>query len=143
MLSGHTRQSQTFTSLSEPRTHTTAASRFFVTNMAQITNRNQTAEWVRKIEENSPYGIKGFYRTYAWKKKRLQILARDKHACQECRKQGRYSTAEIVHHIKHLQDEPGLALTDDNLESVCKDCHEKLHPERNREKQSFVNVERW
>lgn len=111
--------------------------------MVQITNQNQTAEWVRKIAENSPYGIKGFYRTYAWKKKRLQILARDKHACQECRKQGRYSTAEIVHHIKHLQDEPGLALTDDNLESVCKDCHEKLHPERNREKQSFVNVERW
>lgn len=84
-----------------------------------------------------------FYHSSAWKKKRLQILARDKHACQECRKQGRYSTAVIVHHIKHLQDEPGLALTDDNLESVCKDCHEKLHPERNREKQSFVNVERW
>ena len=98
---------------------------------------------MRKIEKNSPYGIKGFYRTYAWKKKRLQILARDKHACQECRKQGRYSKAEIVHHIKHLQDEPGLALTDDNLESVCKGCHEKLHPERNREKRSFVNAERW
>ena len=116
--------------------------RFFIA-MDYTQEQKQTADWVRRIEQHSPYGIKGFYRTYQWKKKRLHILARDKGACQECRKRGRYTKAVLVHHIKHLQDAPGLALTDDNLESVCKDCHEKLHPERNRDKHSFTNIERW
>ena len=111
--------------------------------MKYTEDQEQTAAWIRTIQDHSPYGIKGFYRTYTWKKKRVQILARDKNACQECRKKGKYSKAELVHHIKHLQDEPALALTDDNLESVCKECHEKLHPERNRYKQSFTNIERW
>lgn len=111
--------------------------------MKYTEEQEQTAGMIRRIAEVSPYGIKGFYRTYTWKKKRMQILERDRHACQECRKQGRYTEAALVHHIKHLQDEPALALTDDNLESVCKECHEKLHPERNRFKQSFVNEERW
>lgn len=105
--------------------------------------QQQTGEWVRSIQQSSPYGIKGFYRTYAWKKKRIQIMARDRQACQECRKQGRYAKAEVVHHIKHLQEAPELALTDSNLEAVCKECHEKLHPERNRNKRNFVNIERW
>lgn len=111
--------------------------------MEYTEEQKQTAGLVRQIEKASPYGIKGFYRTYAWKKKRRQILARDHQACQECRKKGRYTKAVMVHHIRHLQDEPALALTDDNLESVCKDCHEKLHPERNRHKNNFVNIERW
>lgn len=113
------------------------------TDMRYTQEQTETGEWVRRIQEHSPYGIKGFYRTYAWKKKRMQILARDRGACQECRKNGRYSMAEVVHHIKHLQDAPELAMSDDNLESVCKECHEKLHPEKSRKKRSFTNIERW
>ena len=115
----------------------------FCNAMRYTEDQKQTADLIHRITETSPYGIKGFYRTYAWKKKRMQILARDRHACQECRKHGRYTEAVLVHHIKHLQDEPALALTDDNLESLCKECHEKLHPERNRHKYNFVNEERW
>lgn len=114
-----------------------------LTDMRYTQEQIQTGEWIRSMKERSPYGIKGFYRTYAWKKKRAQILARDRGACQECRKSGHYSMAEVVHHIKHLQDAPELAMSDDNLESVCKECHEKLHPEKNRKKQRFTNMERW
>lgn len=115
----------------------------FYYTMKYAEDQIQTAEWVHRIQEHSPHGIKGFYRTYAWKKKRAKILIRDKGACQECKRRGRYRAAEVVHHIKHLQDEPGLALTDDNLESVCKECHEMLHPERNRKRNLYTNVERW
>lgn len=105
--------------------------------------QRETGAQIRRMAEHSPYGIKGFYRTYAWKKKRMQIMARDHGACQECRKLGRYARAELVHHIKHLADEPELALEDANLEAVCKQCHEKLHPERVKGGKRFVNAERW
>lgn len=32
-----------------------------------------------------------------------------------------------VDHIKELKDYPELALVDDNLRTLCKDCHNKRH----------------
>ena len=83
---------------------------------------------------------KRFYKTYEWIQMRDRILARDHYACVECRKGGRYTRADTVHHIRHLRDAPELALTPENLESVCRDCHARIHDARKRE---FVNRERW
>lgn len=71
-----------------------------------------------------------FYKTTAWKKKRWEILARDNHECQVCKTEGRFAPANTVHHIKHVEDRPDLALVDDNLVSVCAACHNREHPER-------------
>jgi hypothetical protein len=49
-----------------------------------------------------------------------------------------------VHHLKHLRQYPELALTDDNLISVCGWCHENIyHPEKHKKKNKDVTVERW
>lgn len=109
-----------------------------------------TGEWVRKISAESYRGWKAFYHTTAWKKKRKEILKRDHNACRRCRQHGSYTRATTVHHIKHLKDVPELALTNDNLISLCKGCHEAVHPEKwkdinkiRKKKSGYINQERW
>lgn len=105
--------------------------------------QKRTGEWARRISEGSPFGLKAVYRTWRWQVKRKQILTRDRYACQECRRAGRYRRATTVHHVRHLKDEPELALTDSNLISLCAECHEKMHPERHRSQIGFKNEEKW
>ena len=71
-----------------------------------------------------------FYNSKRWKDKRQYILHRDHYLCQECKKYGRNNEAKIVHHIKEVEDHPELKLKNDNLVSVCKSCHNKVHPEK-------------
>ena len=71
-----------------------------------------------------------FYKSRAWQRKREAILRRDKYICQNCKRYGRKTEATTVHHIKHLEDAPELALDNDNLVSLCAACHNKLHPEK-------------
>jgi len=74
--------------------------------------------------------VRKFYKSTAWRHKRQEILQRDNYECQRCKREGKFSPASIVHHIKHLTDYPELALADDNLISVCAACHNKEHPEK-------------
>jgi len=71
-----------------------------------------------------------FYNSKKWKDKRKYILYRDGYLCQECKKYGRNTEAKVVHHIKELEDHPELRLKNNNLVSVCKSCHNKIHPEK-------------
>ena len=71
-----------------------------------------------------------FYESAKWKAKRKQILRRDRYQCQLCRRYGKLSEAKIVHHKLELEEYPELAWADDNLISVCKACHNKLHDEK-------------
>lgn len=103
----------------------------------------RTGEWVRKMAASSYRGWKAFYHTTKWKHKRKEILKRDHNSCQMCRQKGKYSRATTVHHKKHLKDIPELALTDDNLISLCGECHEYMHPEKHRKKIGYRNEERW
>lgn len=56
-----------------------------------------------------------------WDRLRPIVLDRDKHLCQECLRNGRYTPAETVDHITAKAN----GGTDDlsNLESLCKPCH--------------------
>lgn len=71
-----------------------------------------------------------FYQSREWRQKRKEILKRDNNECQRCKSEGKYHVAEHVHHIKHLDKYPFLALTNSNLISLCKRCHNKEHPEK-------------
>ena len=86
-----------------------------------------------------------FYNSWTWRKKRLEILSRDNKECQVCKEEGRVGKGEVVHHIKHLKKYPSLGMTDDNLLTVCHNCHNLLHPEKfnNQKKDKFINEERW
>lgn len=93
-----------------------------------------------------------FYNSYAWHKVRAEVLKLDNYECQMCKKEGRYTRGEIIHHIHHLKDCPELALSifdDDgnrNLITVCKYHHDLEHPEHHKQfiarKKPLTN-ERW
>ena len=92
-----------------------------------------------------------FYSWSCWLHTRAEVLKLDHYECQRCRAKVRYSRAVLVHHVKHLKDRPDLALSiwdgeERQLVSVCKKCHEELHPESQRQffsKESPVTAERW
>lgn len=68
-----------------------------------------------------------FYKSARWLKCRERVLKRDNYECVLCRKKGRHVRAQEVHHIKHLDKNPELALVEDNLISLCKECHNNQH----------------
>lgn len=91
------------------------------------------------------------YHTRTWKRKREDILKRDHYECQRCL--GRFgkvaktkiTKANTVHHIKELEVFPHLALEDDNLISLCHDCHDIIHgrtPFKINKKKKRID-ERW
>lgn len=89
---------------------------------------------------------KRFYRSGEWLTKRAEVLKRDNNECQKCKQKGSYKRADCVHHIKHLQVRPDLALEDSNLTSLCGTCHNEEHPEKLRKKRytkKFATAERW
>ena len=69
-----------------------------------------------------------FYKSKDWQSARTAALIRDKGMCQTA---GCYNPAEEVHHIKPLTPEnindAAVALNLDNLVSLCRDCHMKIH----------------
>ena len=74
--------------------------------------------------------MKDFYTSTIWKAKRQAILSRDGYMCQNCKRYGRLKQATTVHHIKHYDEYPELALNNDNLISLCEACHNNMHPEK-------------
>ena len=95
-----------------------------------------------------------FYDWPEWQALREEVLRSDKRECVLCReRRRRYRPARIVHHVKHLRDRPDLALSitdpdtgERQLISVCKDCHEELHPESLRQRRAGrppLTAERW
>lgn len=92
-----------------------------------------------------------FYSWSCWLHTRAEVLKLDHYECQRCKAKGRYSRAVLVHHVKHLKDRPDLALSiwdgeERQLVSVCKKCHEELHPESQRQYKPLakpVTEERW
>ena len=67
------------------------------------------------------------YNTPEWKRKRVVILKRDNYQCRECKRYGKVTQADTVHHVIPLQERPDLRLDSRNLISLCEGCHEKMH----------------
>lgn len=118
-------------------------------------NQFELKKWIDDlIAENKLWQ---FYKSKEWLALKAKVLKVNHYECAECRKQGTITRYDIgadgrkrklstVHHIVHVRDNPALALTESNLEPVCKACHNKLHPEKNKNRnkyQGFTNVERW
>lgn len=108
------------------------------------------AVMARLVEMQTAGALEDFYRMRVWKNKRAEILRRDHWQCQRCGKVVRGRGA-IVHHVRHLADRPDLALSDYDesgarqLVTVCKECHEALHPEALRVQvpKKPLTAERW
>ncbi|MCD7134037.1 HNH endonuclease [Limosilactobacillus rudii] len=58
------------------------------------------------------------------------MLQRDNYLCQVCKRAGRITPATTVHHIKAVRVDYGKRLDPNNLETICKACHNAEHNER-------------
>jgi len=89
------------------------------------------------------YGVrKDFYNSKAWKQVRKSIWLKQNLLCNRCHKPvyvdgiseyipKEYRRTGIVHHKIYLDNnnvyDDSIALDENNLEGICKDCHEKEH----------------
>lgn len=82
-----------------------------------------------KKHRNSKAAV--FRKTYAWQKKRDQIVRRDFHLCRVCN-EGSYEVFDVpgldlelqVHHIEPLEERFDLRLDDGNLLTCCSRHHQ-------------------
>lgn len=79
---------------------------------------------------------KQFYASKAWAKCRNAYRKKARGLCERCLKQGIYSPGQIVHHKIHLTPDnitdPNIALSFDNLELLCRECHQREHSKQQR-----------
>ena len=79
---------------------------------------------------------KRFYSSKAWQDCRNEYMGRVHYLCENCMRKGIYKPAEIVHHKIELTpvniENPEIALCFDNLEAVCRDCHNEYHDNHGR-----------
>lgn len=79
-----------------------------------LAKRRQTADDRRGTAHERGYDR-------AWARVRGAFL-RAHPLCNRCSR-----PAETAHHIKPVEEAPDLRLTWDNLEALCRDCHERHH----------------
>lgn len=111
-------------------------------------------EWINNLIREDKLYI--FYKSKYFKNLREYVLSIDDHVCFNCHRKN----ATIAHHINHVREHPQLALSiyyfdkqerrkKRNIVSVCKACHNVLHPEKFgslnefASESRFVNEERW
>ena len=74
----------------------------------------------------SKYGNDAFYSGKAWRRVSTAYMSSKSYICERCGK-----PAVICHHKKWLNDvnvnDPSIALSFDNLEALCLDCHNAEH----------------
>lgn len=79
---------------------------------------------------------KEFYQSQSWKTTRAAVFAARKGLCEMCLKDGLYVPAEIVHHRVPLTPDniknPDIALSWDNLQLLCRECHARMHDKKKR-----------
>jgi 5-methylcytosine-specific restriction endonuclease McrA len=75
-----------------------------------------------------------FYSSQQWQHTRDYVFKRDKGLCQDCLKKNKVTPAEEVHHIKPITPDnimdPSITLNENNLISLCKECHKARHGAR-------------
>lgn len=89
---------------------------------------------MRSIDES-------FYHSTMWKKCRKAYKEYVGGLCERCRSKGLIAEGEIVHHKKHLTEEnfknPRVATDFNNLELLCRECHNKEHFEKKSQRYKF------
>ena len=105
----------------------------------------EVGQWVKGLIRAGQVHL--FYVSKLWRELQRSVLAQATPAggkypeCQLCKRAGRYSRADTVHHIKYLRHCPSLALTRSNLIAICSACHKEIH--RHDHERAQLNGERW
>ena len=74
---------------------------------------------------------KKFYSSVQWKEARESYTKYRRGLCEICLSKGIIKAGEIVHHKRHLNatnvNDPSVALSFDNLQLLCRECHGEQH----------------
>jgi 5-methylcytosine-specific restriction enzyme A len=70
-----------------------------------------------------------FYASTLWRQLRAAFLAANP-LCDECSRHGRTEVATDVHHLKERKTHPHLSLEWDNLQALCRRCHNAKRGDR-------------
>ncbi len=78
-----------------------------------------------------------------WRKVRALVLA-DEPLCRMCDQQGRVTLATIVDHKIRIKERPDLRLARENLQPLCKSCHDSAAQSRDRRGyRKGVGIDGW
>lgn len=100
-------------------------------DMRRAGNKNRMRRgWARQGEARIGVARQGnimkhrrLYDSVRWRKIRIQVL-NEEPLCRICSKVGRVTAADTVDHIIPHKDDPVLFYDRDNLQSLCKLCHD-------------------
>lgn len=67
-----------------------------------------------------------FYQSKSWRELRALKLSKNP-LCESCLQDDTYTIATDVHHVKDVFTHPKDKLKLENLKSLCKSCHERIH----------------
>ena len=76
------------------------------------------------MDLNTYEGRQKFYHSKAWQSLR-QLFLYESPLCVNCLKKGKLTSSYAVDHIIDISKRPDLALNFDNLQALCKSCHDK------------------
>lgn len=79
-------------------------------------------------------------RSPLWQKKRLEIMQRDNFTCCKC---GCTHKELQVHHIKYIKGRKPWEYDNEDLVTLCNDCHEKHHFNKNLEVVNDIRRGDW
>lgn len=72
-----------------------------------------------------------FYKSKRWQRTAEAYKKSIGGLCERCIKKGMYNPVEIVHHKTYITpsniNNPDIALSFDNLEGLCRECHAQEH----------------
>jgi len=85
------------------------------------------------LSENKYTDYRHLYLTPRWKKLRKRVFARDGWQCVYCRDKGIVTPAQECDHRVPLIRAPELFWEENNLDSVCTECHLKKTADERRE----------
>lgn len=76
--------------------------------------------------------IDQLYKSSRWLKVRKLVMQRDYGLCQRCRRRGIITRGDTVHHIIEARADLSRFYALDNLECICRACHNKEHGDRSQ-----------
>lgn len=82
--------------------------------------------------------VRDFYTSSKWRRARKAYTKAAGGLCERCKKKGLYEPGTTVHHIIRLNadniDNPDITINFNNLELLCRNCHEEEHDRKKKPK---------
>ena len=121
--------------------------------MNYFNDKNELERFIKEmIKANTIYK---FYKTKEWLYIKNKMKNKFHNECVDCRKLGRITMCEVVHHEQYVRKYPRLALDEfyidkkgnrkRNLIPLCHACHLKRHGyhNMNNSNKKILNSEKW